>query len=212
MTYGELKIECLKLMFANNGTDIHSGDLPVYEQDENYRFYLAGMPGAINRALSRIEERRVLTSRSRTFRYNEWSRVGAFFKYDLARIRDFFDIERLVYSDGEGGYDPHASFETEGDTIVIPYYAEGDGIKYTLIYKPKLERVFSYTDNDAELDLPEGIAAILPYYVKGDLFRDDEPDEASEARNWFEQALDEIAPKRERVQERVESVYDQTGW
>lgn len=212
MKYGELKIECLKLMFIHDGVDIHSDDLPSYERDENFRFYLASMPGAINRAFSRIEERRVVPSKSRTFRYNEWTVSGSFMRFDLSRIRDFFDVERLVYEDTSGAYNGHASYEIEGDTIVLPYYAESDGIKYTLVYKPKLTRVNSYTESDTEIALPEGIAAILPYYVKGDLFRDDEPDEASEARNWFEQALDEIAGKRDRVQSRVESIYDQAGW
>ena len=96
--------------------------------------------------------------------------------------------------------------------LVLPLYEEDDGIEYTLIYKPKIARVHSYTESETEIELPEGIASIVPYYLKGDLFREDEPDEANEARSWFEQALDEIAPKRAQAVSQVKSVYSQGEW
>ena len=211
MTYGEIKIEALRLMFASNGTDIHPDDLSVYEQDESYRFYLIGMPESLNRCFSRIEERRVLPDRTRALRREEGSIGGAFIRFDLdSLIPDLFDIERVVYEDGEGEYNGSAPYEREGNTLVLPIF--DDGVSYSVVYKPSIKRVRSFTESSAELGIPEGIASIIPYYLKGDLFRDDEPDEANEARLWFEQALDEIGMKRDKVQGHVKSVYSQEGF
>ena len=46
MTYGEIKIETLKIMFANENEEITSDTLDFYESDENYRGYLLNMRGA----------------------------------------------------------------------------------------------------------------------------------------------------------------------
>ena len=212
MTFGEIKVETLRLMFANNGDDIHPDDLPIYEQDESYRFYLVNMPESLNRCLSRIEERRVLPSQLRILRRREGVASLAFVRFDLSAIPDFFDVDRVIREDSFGNYDGNVEFRREGNVIVLPLYEEEDGIKYSVLYKPKLERVHSFTENDKDIGLPDGIASIVPYYLKGDLFRDDESEEASEARNWFEQALDEILDKKEGNPGSVESVYSQAGW
>jgi hypothetical protein len=212
MTYGELKIETLRIMFASNGQDIHPDDLQIYEGDENYRFYLINIPGSVNRCLSRIEERRVLPDRARALRRKEGVVTGGFIRFDLSLIPDFFDLERIVKDDALGNYDGAAPYEREGNTVVLPLFEEGDGISYTVVYKPSIKRVRSFTENDEKIDLPEGIASIVPYYLKGDLFREDEPDEANEARLWFEQALDEIQPRRGNVVGGVRSVYSQEEW
>ena len=58
--------------------------------------------------------------------------------------------------------------------------------------------------------IPENIASSIPYFIKGDLYRDDEPNEASEARNWFEAAIEEILLKKISKANKVKSVYSQT--
>ncbi|MBQ8399329.1 MAG: hypothetical protein IJX08_05090, partial [Clostridia bacterium] len=50
---------------------------------------------------------------------------------------------------------------------------------------------------------PDDIACHIPCFIKGDLYRDDEPDEAGEARNFFEAAMEEI--KRNEMPEQVQS-------
>lgn len=199
-------------MFADNGEDIFPENLPIYEQDENYRFYLVRMPESLNRCLSRIEERRVLPDRARALKSEEGIAGASVIRFDLSLIPDFFDLERIVRDDIHGNYDGHASYEREGDTVVLPLFREEDGVSYTVVYKPKISRVRSWTENDTVLELPEGIASIVPYYLKGDLFREDEPDEANEARLWFEQALDELQPRRSNVIGGVTSVYSQGEW
>lgn len=209
MTYGEIKIEALKLMFASTDQVLVEEYIDIYEQDENFRDYLSAMPGAINRALARIEEKRLLAPKTRTFKHHEGALTAGFIRFDAGVIRDFYDIERVVMESEYGEYDGDCDFMREGNTIVLPRYAEDDGITYTLIYAPKAERVSSATENENEICVPEGVAAVIPYFIKGDLFRADEPNEASEARNIFEVATDEMVAKRQGQQTRIKNIYSQ---
>ncbi len=205
MKVGEVKIEALKLMFANNGQDIRMDNLEGLAEDEQYRYYLVNMTGAINRCFSCIEEKRVLPVKS--FRLEPFLGLasGRFIRFDLsALIEDFFDIERIVRQ-SEDGYDGERPYMREGNTLVLENEEEGG--EYFLLYKPTIPRVTSLTEDEKEIPIPEGIAAHIPYFIKGDLYRDDEPNEASEARNWFEQAMIEIAVKTENKPNNVKSVY-----
>ena len=121
-------------------------------------------------------------------------------------------MDRIVLESEYGDYDGNCDFTMEGDTLVLPRYSEEDGLHYTVLYKPKLTRVSVATENDAVLDVPDNIAAHVPYYVMSDLFRMDEPDEAAHARNLFESALDEISERRTERVGRVKTVFSQTEW
>lgn len=202
MKLGEIKIEALKLMFALGNEDVSVSDLDRYmKTDEAYSDYLNNMPGAINRCFALIEERRVLPLKGFT--------LGDGGRYDLdALIPDFFDIERIVYERG-GEYDGNCGYLREGNTIIIKEYdAHGE---YRLLYRPRLERITSLTNEEKVLDIPDGIACYIPYFIKGDLFRVDEPDEAAEARNWFEAAMLEISTQDGGRQTRVERKYSFYG-
>lgn len=62
---------------------------------------------------------------------------------------------------------------------------------FNIEYTPKLEMVSVTTDNNLELEIPETLARIIPYFVKADLYEQDEPQLAATARNIFENALTE---------------------
>ena len=51
--------------------------------------------------------------------------------------------------------------------------------------------------HDEEIDIPDELARLLPYYVKSDIFETEEPSLASQARNKFESALEEITLNEE---------------
>lgn len=211
MKLGDIKIEALKLMFVNMGDDIDIESLETYAQDEIYKSYLVNMPGAINRCFASIEEKRVLPSKSRTLQRSEALASGGFVRFDIASlISDFFDIDRIVRETSDGDYEGDCDYTTEGDTLVLDRYEEEDGVTYTVLYKPTIERITSSTDDNTEIAIPNNIAAYIPYFLKGDLYRDDEPNEASEARNWYEQAMNEIYLKKEHKTNRIKSVYSQT--
>lgn len=213
MTYGEIKIETLRLMFINAQDEINVEWLNVYADDETYRSYLSNMIGSMNRCLSNVEEKRIVPSRSKTLLYDDGKVSGAFIRFDLKTfIEDYFDLERVVYETDSGDYCADSEYRREGDVLVLPFFEKDEGITYTVVYKPKLRRVSFATANTDEIDLPEGIACYVPYYLKGELYRDDEPNEAAEARNQFEQLMSEIAERSVSKSNQVSTVYSQTEW
>lgn len=208
MKLGEIKIESLKIMFASVNTDLSVEELDNAAGDENYNSYLVNMPGAINRCFAVLETKKVLPIKSHTLAVAEGVASGSFIRFDLASIiDDFHDMDRLVRI-CEDEYEGNAEFRMEGAVLVLPIFDDDEG--YTVLYYPSLERISSETDNETELDIPNNIAAHIPYFVKGDLFRDDEPDEANEARNWFEAAMEQILATKQAYSGKVQNKYSQT--
>lgn len=196
MKLGEIKIEALKLMFATGNRDVGVSDLEGMVHEEEYADYLLAMPGAVNRCFAVLEERRVLPTKSYTMKSGCCDAA--------TEIPDFFDVDRIVY-DGPRGYDSCCEYAREGDLVFITNYdAAGT---YRLLYKPSLKRIGSLTSEEYELDIPDRIACLIPYYIKGDAFRIDEVDEAQEAFNRFEAALLEISKREDGVQQRVSDRY-----
>ena len=207
MKLGEIKIEALKLMFANTETDLYIENMEQYERDEAYREYLVNMPGAINRCFANIEERRILPCKS--FKIEGDAAGETRLRVDMStKVGDFFDIARVVYENDAGVYDPNVSFYCEGDTLVL--FTIGRGERYIVMYYPSIPRITASSGDGDEISIPDSIAAHIPYFIKGDLFRVDEPNEAGEARNWFELAMDAIGRKNAGHSTSVDSIYSQT--
>lgn len=206
MTLGEIKIEALKIMFVDIETDYESEDIEILENDEYCKDYLVNMPGAINRCFANMEGRGALPSRSLVLPSDAGDTFGGKTRYDLsALISDCQRIERVVKEDEDGGYDGSVQYFKEGGTLVLSELSEGE--RYIVIYKPSLERIRSFTPNDTVINIPDTLAALIPYFIKSELLREDEPDEAQEARNWYEGAILEMIPESDNVQTHVKSVY-----
>lgn len=192
MKLGDIKAEALKLMFVNAGKDIAFDNLADYLGDDTYGYYLVNMPGAINRAMGRLERARVLPLRSCDMVAAAGTQTARGVRFDMRVLAvDFYDAERLIKEDAEG-YDGQADFMREEDVIYIEDY--DTAAMYRLLYRPLVRRVTMGTPDDYEVsDVPEHIAAILPYAIKAELFRDDDPDEAERARVRFEEELAALA-------------------
>ena len=68
----------------------------------------------------------------------------------------------------------------------------------------------SLTNEDADTDdmwLPDYIARLIPYFIKSDLYQEEEPDLAAAARNLFEASLDDIKTQRQMNQSFVHQTY-----
>lgn len=207
MKLGDIKVESLKIMFASTHTDLSIGELGNALRDENYGSYLVNMPGAINRCFSVLEERRVLPIKSYTLTASEGLASGSFIRFDLASIiNDFCDIDRLV-KQKEEEYEGNAEFRMEGNVLVLPSFTDE---VYTVLYYPSIPRITSETSDEEEIAIPDKIAAHIPYFVKGDLFRDDEPNEANEARNWFEAAMEQVIQTKQSHSGKVFTKLSQT--
>lgn len=210
MTLGEIKMQTLRLMFVQAADDYTADEISQLERDEECKDYIANMPGAINRCLANLESRDVLPIKRAVLSKYSGEVYGGSVRYTLSQILpELFKVERIVWESERGGYSGSVSYAREGDTLVLREIEDKE--RYIILYRPRVARVNAFTDNSTVLDIPDHIAALIPYFVKSELYRIDEPDEAQEARNLYETGLAEIAHETEGVQTKVESVYAMGG-
>lgn len=209
MRLGDIKIEALKLMFANGCEDIGIEQLEELAQGEEYGDYLIAMNGSINRCFSDLECRGVLPVKSFLLQ-GGGGNEGEPSCFELEElIDDYGSVERLLYEcEGKRYEEQDVDSYLLGSTLLLPWH-DGKRERYRVLYRPRLSRLLSYTPNDTELALPEHIAAAIPYWIKGELYRGDEVNEAGEARNWYEAALRQAERTGGRRQGRSKSVYSQ---
>ena len=69
-----------------------------------------------------------------------------------------------------------------------------------------IHRVTAETPEDTEIPIPDEIASLVPYYVKSELYREEDISEADNARAWFTAGLNEIV-SRDIVPMGVSTVY-----
>lgn len=183
MTINDIKIEALKLMFTNYDEDIH--DIMELTNDDNYAAYIPSMNGAINRALARLWAKRVIR------------------KMFVPLPTDFTDNEQDLT-----------------DAISLPVTdIEKDLIRERIeLENPNLtaEEITAKVDVEINneiakrhVDIPVDTQLLIPYYIKADLYEEDEPAIAAQARNYFETGLDDRWYDEE--QKVVENVF-RKGW
>lgn len=191
MTIGQIKIEALKLMFANYAEDISSADedIDVLMSNESYASYLQNMNGSIHRAVQEMYTKNKVPTSAYYLNgvYGTTDDYG-FERFNLESL--ISDFGKFVRLDKEyyGEYFVNYPHRMESNILLLPSHRQGN---YIVRYYPRLDYIERGADNDTELNIPEYLASIIPYFIKGDLYQDDEPNLASEARNWFEQMLAE---------------------
>lgn len=214
MKLGRIKIETLKLMFASPNDVLTERDLPIYTTSEQYKVYIAAMPGAINRCFADMESKRVIPVKNRYLSEEDGEVYGDAIqvRYNLKDIiTDLGTLERVTCETVYGAYNGDCEYSREGDTIILPNIREEH--RYNVLYRPKMEIVSTGTSDNTEIPLPDYLAIQIPYFVKGEIYRDDEPNEASEARNWYEAAMQQFIGEENMKgnhQGAVQSVYAQT--
>lgn len=62
---------------------------------------------------------------------------------------------------------------------------------FTFVYNPVISAFTVNSDNNIEIDIPEVLARAIPYFVKGELYEQDEPNIAATSRNIFENIITE---------------------
>lgn len=216
MTLGEIKAEALRLMHID--MDVDEETVGNIEFDDNFGVLYSGIVGAVNRALSDLEARRILPLKRVLLGeaysmcmlppgtcerhevlaagdeggppYKRKAVAGQAAYFPLDGIADLSLPARLTVM-GEGYVVEDCPYAFEAGRLRVMDYDKGAA--YELLYHPSPARVKRDTPNSTVLDLPEVLAAALPYYVKADVFRIDEPGEANDARNWYENAVAQYA-------------------
>ena len=208
MKLGEIKIESLRLMSVNT-ENLNINNIKNYEYDDLYREYLDRMPGAINRAISRMIGLKALPCKIAEVNPSQCEIFSQFLKLNLKTIiSNLNSIERIIYINKDT-INTNVEYQTLGDGEVLIHFNElhnykGNDEKFVIEYMPILDIITTTTDNNFEIDVPETLARMIPYFVKGELYEQDEPEIAATSRNIFESALSEYIsygkPKKARQQ------------
>ena len=184
MTINDIKIEALKIMFLNYSEDIK--DITALTTDENYSAYIMNMNGAINRALGRFWAKRVI--------HKMFKPLPSAFE----GIDDSLDLCDYCF----------AITQTEEakikECVEIEYpnlTGEALTIKQNLAIEEEKVNRRKLIPIDAQL--------LIPYWIKADLYEEDEPALSVQARNIFEQGIDDR--QHEEVQPSIENVF-RSGW
>ena len=84
---------------------------------------------------------------------------------------------------------------------------ENADASYRVIYYPKLKTMDDTVQDTDEMWLPDNIARLIPYFIKGDLYQEEEPNLAADARNIFEACLDDLKAQTQSKQNYIYQVY-----
>ncbi len=193
MTWGEAKLICLQTMYANEGKTI--------VVDDSTSEYLNAMAGKANEAMMqlslvgrpRLKEAKIAVGWDveDSEAVGWWPGVadGAVRVRLKENIPDFRAIHQLML-DSHGIYGDAEEYRVVGeDTLVLPGDIAG---VYTVIYKAYPEKVSIDTDDNAELDVNEECASLVPIYMAAELYKDDDLALATVLRNEYEDGLQKI--------------------
>ena len=203
MKLGEIKLEALRLMRAARPGELYLENLVRLEDDDTVADYLSGIPGALNRAFSDLEARGVLPGKRAVILSGEGEE--GLVRINLKeKIPDIYCLVKLTL-DNDGFYHPYYSFVREGEEIIVRI--PGGVYEIAAIYKPRIERIFSFTPDDVEIALPDELCALLPYFIKSELYSEEEPDDAAKAREYYDEGVILLTREREEGLGKVHSKY-----
>lgn len=195
MTWGEIQIESLRKMFLNS--DIISIDkLDEYKTDKKYKTYLDMMPQASNEAINYILEN------GRPCIQNYELEKDNNLKYKLNDlIPNFKRLYEISYT-GNG----KLNYRLEGNNcLVLKSWDEGD---ITIYYEAYLDRITHDTPNDEVILLDDDLSTLIPLYIAGELYKDDDISMATQYLNEFMNQISMISNKNYGGgQNSIETVY-----
>lgn len=191
MTLGDIKAAALQLMGFDE--DVAADNVDDYIEDENWGPLIRPMWNAVNRCFADLETKRVLPLRRESLPAPTGKGTWRRFRYD--EIPGLFEVARVVVETNYHVDDDHPFLLEDGGTLRVNDY--DDSANYAVLYRPKLPRLTVNSGYDTEIPLPDALAEAVPYFVKSEVYRVDEADEAGEARNFYEAAVEQYAARAE---------------
>lgn len=168
MNWGEIQIESLKKMFLNND-NLEVNKLDEYKKDKKYRTYLFMMPQAANEAINYILENGQPLIQEYILSENVT-------RFDLNKLPNF----KRLYQVSSSSYLP--SYRVEGNNQLVINGNYGDIIIY---YETYLDLLDQRTSKSTEIELNPYLVNLIPLYIAGELYKDDDVQLATIYMNEF---------------------------
>lgn len=189
---GDIKVHSIMLLYPDLELSYDSesetslnGVIENLKYNPNVRDVLHSSIPAINRAFTIIEKRG--GTKTKSFGAFVSKRMLGKLWVKLSEIaNDVYRIVRVYSQDGKT-----VPFECiSDDDICLDTNETGE---YIFIYKSKLRRISEFTDDFMELDLSEGVAEIIPYFVKSEILLTEDRGASDAARILFDGILNELS-------------------
>lgn len=178
MTWGEIQIESLKKMFLNNES-LSVNKLSDYMNEKKYKTYLYAMPQACNEAINFIVSK--LGSNESTFELEKEDTIY----YDLSKKIEDFRMIKGIYSKM-----PVSWKILNKNTIIIDNW---QGEKILVSYEVKPTIINSDTDTNFVIEIASEYANLIPLYIAGELYKDDDLTLSTMYMNEFMTLVDNYA-------------------
>lgn len=216
MTWNEIRLKTLQLMFSNE-----TAELTVDDGNEEY---LNAMPGVANDALSMVTQflplrkRFVIEISAAAEPPEEPGRLtlppdaSAPYRIDLrALCPDFraLDAEE-IYLDRDGWHGVMTEYSVENDSVLVLDGSREETV--TVYYRTYPMLITSATEGDTELGVAREAAEIIPLYMAGELYKDDDLSMAVQYRNEFEDALGKLRQTAQHRPRGSAAYRNTTGW
>lgn len=204
MTWGEIQLLAMQKMFLNT-TPITTMDISDMKTDKKYATYLNAMPETANEAIRIMLEyvpyivTHKLTSKDACSDISnddiycfELDKVDSSYKNLVGVYKDVEDYEGYKIRFNKYLYLPKNLVDDE--SIQISYEAYPEKIK-------------SSTSTSTVIELPTNMAALIPLYLAGELYKDDDIQLATTYMNEFEVRLAKL-----KVSQNTLSFVSVNGW
>lgn len=184
ITKGQLIVNCIKLLAENMGQDI---DATIVSSLDEYKDRTTVIVQSINRAFHRLEHLKKLPNLTKIIAFDEKKQN---YELDLTSedYSDIYIIKKIVYVDRYGNYIDFNNYYLNEGLLILPKLEYGE--KFIVQYQPKFVDIketdeVKYFDTDV-INYPETITSIIPYFVKAELFEEDNAQLAVLSMNRFE--------------------------
>lgn len=192
MTWGEIQIESLKKMFLNKEV-LKIEEIEKYKADKKYKTYLDAMPQACNEAINYIINLEPI------IKVEELQKNGDNSKYDLKEL--FSDYKRFYNINSE--YPIMWTMLTK-NIIGINEWTKGN---IDIYYEAYPKKVTKDTEISAEIDLEEAFSRIIPLYIAGELYKDDDLTLSTMYMNEFMTNLNAMINNDNFINNNIQSTY-----
>ena len=191
MTISQIKKEALRLMGVV-GREIEDVPIATLEGESAYAPYLRRMTGAINRALADLERRMALTPVRLDVAYGEWRHAGVSSRLTLGE--DVYGV-LCVLAEDEAGQISDLPFVAAGKELIVARL--DTGASAAVLYSPRVRAVEAGEESVVPAHVPETLLSLIPYFIKEELYFEEEPNEALRAGTVWSSGVESYLATRD---------------
>lgn len=192
MTWGEIQIESLKKMFLNKEV-LTITKLDEYKQDKKYKTYLDAMPQACNEAINYIINLEPI------IKSKELEKASQNATYDLKEL--ISDYKK--FHDISSEYSVMWTMLTK-NIIRINGWTKGN---IDIYYEAYPKTIANDTTSTTKIDLEESFARIIPLYIAGELYKDDDLTLSTMYMNEFMTNLSTMVNNDNFINNHIQTTY-----